>query len=263
MKKILYSLATALFALSFSACNDNDTEGVYYYAANTEAVFTAKSGSYFFKGDDPAEYTVTLMRSNANGAAAVPVTVTDESGVFNVPSTANFADGSYETTLTVTFDKDGFEIGTPYALGLQLPAHPISGKQTSYTLNVTRDYTWEVFAEGTLTSVLFGDEWGLTIERAVEEPNYYKLKDIYEVGYDIKIMVAEDGSISMKQELDSYGYYDIETGLVISGYGEFYTYLDPDPTYSKFDAENQYLILSQYFYTATDEFGWFDDVISW
>lgn len=263
MKKILYSLATALFALSFSACNDNDTEGVYYYAANTEAVFTAKSGSYFFKGDDPAEYTVTLMRSNANGAAAVPVTVTDESGVFNVPSTANFADGSYETTLTVTFDKDGFEIGTPYALGLQLPAHPISGKQTSYTLNVTRDYTWEVFAEGTLTTKLFGDSWGVTIERAVEEPNYYKLKDIYEVGYDIKIMVAEDGSISMKQELDSYGYYDIETGLVISGYGEFYTYLDPDPTYSKFDAENQYLILSQYFYTATDDFGWWDEVISW
>ena len=263
MKKILYSLATALFALSFSACNDNDTEGVYYYAANTEAVFTAKSGSYFFKGDDPAEYTVTLMRSNANGAATVPVTVTDESGVFNVPSTANFADGSYETTLTVTFDKDGFEIGTPYALGLQLPAHPISGKQTSYTLNVTRDYTWEVFAEGTYYSGLFEEEFPVTMERAKENQSYYKLKDVYEEGYDYKLLVAEDGSISMMQDLNSNGMYDVETGYIYGSYGMIKSYLDPDPEWSYFDAENQMIALSQYFYCSGGPFGWIDDYFTW
>ena len=219
MKKTLLYLATAWLAFSFSACDDNGSEGAIYYAANTEAVFAEASGSYFFAGTDPGEYTITLMRGNANGAASVAVTATDESGYFDVPVTANFADGAYETTLTVSFDKEALEIGKEYKIALSIPETPIAGKQTSYSLNVTRDYTWEPFVEGTYYSALFEVEFPVTMERAKENQNYYKLKDVYEEGYDYKILVAEDGSIAMMQEPLANGYYGVDTGYIYDSYG--------------------------------------------
>ena len=262
MKKTLLYLATAWLAFSFSACDNNDTEGAIYYAANTEAVFAKASGSYFYAGSDPGEYSITLKRGNANGAASVAVTATDESGYFNVPATANFADGAYETTLTVSFDKEALEIGKNYAISLSIPENPIAGKQTAYKLTVTRDYTWEVYAEGTYYSGFFEQEFPVTMERAKENQSLYKLKDVYAEGYDYKFLVAEDGSISMMQDLNAYGLYDITTGYVISSY-MIYTFLDPDPEYSYFDAENQKIVLNQYFYCAAAEWDWYDDTFTW
>ena len=262
MKKILYSLVTALFALSFSACDNNDTEGVYYHAENTEAVFAKASGAYFYAGSDPGEYNVTLIRGNANGAASIPVTATDQSGYFTVPATANFADGSYEATLTVTFNKEALEVGKVYSIALEIPENPIQGKQTTYKLNVTRDYSWEVIAQGTYTSALFGES-SVTLERANENKSYYKLKDVFAEGYDYKLLVDDSGAISMMEDLNDYGFYDITTGYVHPSYGMIYSYLDPDPAYSYFDAENQLIVLSQYYYVGAGSFGWFDDYFVW
>ncbi|MBO5014216.1 MAG: hypothetical protein J6J26_11285 [Bacteroides sp.] len=262
MKKTLLYLATALFAFLFSACNDNDTEGVIYNAANTEAVFTTAKGSYFYNAADPGEYTVTLMRGNANGTASVSISSTNESGYFNVPATANFADGEYETTFTVTFDKEALEIGKNYNIAMKLPETPITGKQISYTLTVTRDYTWEFYANCQAMSDLFG-EWENSLERAKENPSYFKLKDAYAEGYDIKFLVDENGSISMPEGPGSNGYYDVTTGYMHPSYGMMYSYLDGDPAYSYFDIENHVLVLSQYFYVGAGGFGWYDDVFTW
>ena len=261
MKKTLLYLATALLTFSFSACNDNDTEGVIYNAANTEAVFTTAKGSYFYNPADPGEYTITLMRGNANGAASVAITSTDESGYFNVPATANFADGEYETTLTITFDKEALEIGKNYAIAMQLPEVPITGKQISYTLTVTRDYTWEPYAVGDYSSVL-GD-WSAELQRAKENQAYFKLKDLYEVGYDYKFLVAEDGSLSLMEEPLPNGYYAISTGYRHPSLGLLNTYLDTNPYYSYFDAENQTIVLSLYFYCGQSGLGWYDEVFTW
>jgi hypothetical protein len=100
------------------------------------------------------------------------------------------------------------------------------------------------------------------MERAKENQSLYKLKDVYAEGYDYKLLVAEDGSISMMQDLNAYGLYDITTGYVISSY-MIYTFLDPDPEWSYFDAENQKIALSQYFYCDATEWEWKDDTFTW
>lgn len=262
MKNILYYLIAALFTLSFSACDNNDTEGVYYNAANTEAVFAVESGSYFYSAADLGEYNVTVIRGNAKGAAEIAVTMTDEYGYFSIPNTVNFEDGSYEATITVSFNKDALEIGKNYTIGLKLPENPISGKVTDYALTVTRDYTWEFFTNASITSGLLG-KWTFGIERAKENQSYYKLKDLYAEGYDVKILINEDGSIAMPGGPGSNGMYSITTGYKHPSYGMVYTYLDPSTDYSYFIKEENLLVLSQYYYVGAGAFGWFDDVITW
>lgn len=263
MKNKIYYLIAALFILSFSACDNNDTEGVYYNAANTEAVFAEESGSYFYSPTDLGEFNVTVVRGNAKGAAEVEVVMNDESGFFNTPSTVNFEDGSYEATITVSFNKESLEIGKNYTIGLKLPKNPISGKVTDYVLTVTRDYTWEFFTNATMDSQMMGGKWDFVIERAKENQTYYKLKDLYVEGYDVKILINEDGSISMPGGPGSNGMYSVTTGYKHPSYGMIYTYLDPSPDYSYFVQEENLLVLHQFYYVGAGSFGWDYDVITW
>lgn len=213
MKKILYSLVTALFVLSFSACNNNDTEGVYYHAKNTEVAFAKASGSYFFAGTDPGEYNVTLIRGNANGEASVPVTMADESGYFTVPATVNFADGAYEADLTVTFNKEALEIGKKYTISLSIPENPIAGKLIKYSLSVTRDYTWENIGTGMYYSQFFGESWEQPVDKA-KEGNIYRLPDCIYEGYPLVFTLSDDGQSLVSWDPQPMGYVDATYGMI-------------------------------------------------
>ena len=264
MKKILYTLSIVLAVSTFCACDDSDEMGVLYNPTNTEAIFTSSSSDYLFAPTDTNVFHVTIQRANSKGNAEVAVEFIDTTGLFTIPSTVSFEDGSYETTLAVSFEKEQLEIGTPYNIGLKLPDLPIAGKQTSHKLTITRDYTWEFFVECNMISAFFG-EYTATIEKAVENPSYIKIKDLYSEGHELKLMLAGDGSISMLQDTNEYGFYDIATGAEYGPYGEIYAYLNPDPNVTKYNAEQNSIELSMYYYVELGYiFGYFiSDVITW
>lgn len=264
MKKILYTLSVVLAVSTFCACDDSDEMGILYNPTNAEAIFTEKSSEYTFEPTDTNVCYVTIQRANSKGNAEVAVEFIDTTGLFTIPSTVSFEDGSYETTLAVSFEKEQLETGTPYNIGLKLPDLPIAGKQTSHKLTVTRDYTWEFFTECNMISVLF-EEGTATIEKAVENPSYIKIKDLYSEGHELRLMLAGDGSISMLQDVNDYGFYDIATGAEYYSFGEIYAYLNPDPNVTKYNAEQNSIELSMYYYIELGYlFGYFiSDVITW
>ena len=264
MKKILYTLSIVLAASTFCACDDSDEMGVLYNPTNTEAIFTSSSSDYLFAPTDTNVFHVTIQRANSKGNAEVAVEFIDTTGLFTIPSTVSFEDGSYETTLAVSFEKEQLETGTPYNIGLKLPDLPITGQQTSHKLTITRDYTWVFFTECNMVSELFG-EVSATIEKAAENPSYIKIKDLYSEGHELKLMLAGDGSISMLQDTNEYGFYDIATGAEYGPYGEIYAYLNPDPNVTKYNAEQNSIELSMYYYVELGYiFGYFiSDVITW
>lgn len=264
MKKILYTLSIVLATCTFCACDDSDEMGILYTPTNAEAIFTSSSSEYTFEPTDTNVCYVTIQRANSKGNAEVAVEFIDTTGLFTIPSTVSFEDGSYETTLAVSFEKEQLETGTPYNIGLKLPDLPIAGKQTSHKLTVTRDYTWEFFVECNMISAFFG-EYTATIEKAVENPSYIKIKDLYSEGHELKLMLAGDGSISMLQDTNEYGFYDIATGAEYGPYGEIYAYLNPDPNVTKYNAEQNSIELSMYYYVELGYiFGYFiSDVITW
>lgn len=262
MKKILYTLSVVLAVSTFCACDDSDEMGILYNPTNAEAIFTQKSSEYTFEPTDTNVCYVTIQRANSKGNAEVAVEFIDTTGLFTIPSTVSFEDGSYETTLAVSFEKEQLETGTPYNIGLKLPDLPIAGKQTSHKLTVTRDYTWEFFTKCNMVSQLFGTV-SATIEKAAENPSYIKIKDLYSEGHELKLMLAGDGSISMLQDKNKYGFYDITTGATYGQYGMIYAYLIPAPSVTYYNDELNLISLYMYYYVGAGELGYSNDVITW
>ena len=261
MRKLKYFGAVGFIMLSLIACDQNATEGTIYNAANTEVAFNEASANYTFTSDDPAEFEVSLLRANADGAATVPVTKVDESGLFTVPANAEFADGSYEALIKVSFDRTSLEVGKDYSITLNVPENPIQGKNEAFTLTVNRDYEWELYATGTYTSGVF-DEYEQDLYKAVGT-NVYKFPDLFVEGYDYKFFVAEDGTISLPGGLNSNGLYDFTTGYVYGSYGMIYLYLHPSLSVSSFDETGKTVSLKHYYYVSGAALGWKDDTFTW
>src|SRR5690554_6191930 len=97
-----------LLVVAFAACSDfEDTELLSpEKPAGNQGVFfpTTNVTAHELEPTDPTQITVKVSRTVSSGAASIPlVVVTNDEGVFNVPATANFADGETETDVVVTF----------------------------------------------------------------------------------------------------------------------------------------------------------------
>lgn len=108
MKNLLkYTFATLMGALLFASCtNEYEYDGVGQAEQNTA------SGAYFLGSANKSsvelepgsvEFDITLSRTNTENAQTVNIkVVSDEAGVFEVPSTASFAAGENTATIHIT-----------------------------------------------------------------------------------------------------------------------------------------------------------------
>ncbi|MBP6196917.1 MAG: hypothetical protein KA433_05305 [Fermentimonas sp.] len=156
-----------LLVVAFTACSDfEDTELLSpEKPAGNQGVFfpTTNATAHELEPTDPTQITVKVSRTVSSGAASIPlVVVTNDEGVFNVPATANFADGETETDIVVTFP-DADE-GITYKLVLAVEGDqsvdPYGEGAVSVATQVTR-IKWEaistpmIYVDGTF-SALFG-----------------------------------------------------------------------------------------------------------
>ena len=165
MNKILNTILTMMvLALGFSACTDEvgyepvgpvEGEGVYFSPnAQTSYTLDGTSGSI----------TLDVMRTYSEGAtdASLSATFTPEEGqgLFNIPASISFADGSTTSSITISFDNlvQGttygltltFDEGTPYAQS-SISLSFLYPEEISYD-----NYTWTVISEeAILTESIF------------------------------------------------------------------------------------------------------------
>lgn len=267
---MLFSVAIA------SSCAQED--GTKYSAANNEAYFVGSAGMYAFGATDPTEYAITLKRFVSGGATTVPVTVTDESGLFTVPATVEFANGSVEgSKLVVTFDRSKLTTGQVYSITVKVAEHlnPIPGYAVEYKLNIMRDYVWQPYATGTIESEVNEDSWSQPIEKA-EGVEVYRLPDLYEPGYPLIFSVAADGSITLipKEEVNegtaSAPYYcqKFTTGMIHPSYGMMWLNVDVNSDdeggfWSYFDTTNKEATINGILRVSAGNFGWYNEVLTW
>lgn len=262
MKNITYKILVILLsAFIFAACDDDNDSAGSYQPANNEANFPKASSNYVFGGEDPAQFTVTVRRSNPNGAVSIPLAVTDASGLFTVSQTVDFADTSYETIVTITFDRNSLVTGKEYLVEIALPKHTIKEKITTHKVTIIKDYIWAPFATGTVDSY-FGIFTGRVLYKATDADRY-KLDSFIANGYGLTFDVDSNGKITpVGLSLTSNG-YSFSTGFQDSTYGPVSAYLDNDPTYTYFDSTTKTLVLSLYYYVSAGNFGWKDDTFTW
>lgn len=129
--RILLLAATALLAF---ACGKTEYPE-YEWGAQDD---TTKADVFFTKYYEEHELdpetnnvVVELKRRTIEDALSVSLVVTDTSGVFVVPETADFAAGDSLTTITI--DISGLTVGLPYGLGISIPNEYFNTYRTSQT----------------------------------------------------------------------------------------------------------------------------------
>ena len=115
MKLIKYGFGLLLSVLLVTSCASKWPE---YKVTNEDVSWNTDAFGF---GMDEAEtpIVVKLQRGVANEALEVPITLTDEHGVYSVsPSKVSFAAGEYEKSVTLTYDYSALEPGVEYIFKL-------------------------------------------------------------------------------------------------------------------------------------------------
>ena len=223
MKLIKYGFGLLLSVLLVTSCASKWPE----YKVTNEDVSWYTDAVGFGMDEDETPIVVKIQRGVANEALEVPITLTDEYGVYSVsPSKVSFAAGEYEKTVTLTYDYSSLVPGTEYIFKLSFNEN-LAG-HGSYSviegngkmLLEYEDYAagwysgrYEVntavmafqWIDGPYVSDLDSDEW--ILQRAKGTKSYYKMI-LYDESAYVEFKNPGDGSIGC----DKYpGYNDFAT----------------------------------------------------
>ncbi len=186
-------LAGIVAAGVLASCSDDDYEKGAVATGNQLQTVTFGSDNIYSAELDPADptsYTITLYRDSAylSETISVPLKViTNDEDVFVAPSTAEFAAGSAEANITVTFDKA--EVGVPYSFEIAIDneyVNPYSAATTtSYAMDIQR-VKWNSlglveFYETFISGKSDGGTWGYYVElqQRDDKTNMFRLIEPY------------------------------------------------------------------------------------
>lgn len=249
MKKIYMILLPALMLVSCS----KEFKMTTYPGGAGEAFFEDTEYSYAVSGDLADSYTIDVYRANPSGDAEVGIEISVDDkldGVFSAPKTVKFADGKYESSVTVSFDRSKLDIRVKNSVSVKLKSETKLPYDTECTLVVMRDYTWKAYAKGTYTSAFLTavfeetKTWKQELEVAEENAKLYRFKDLYhnagtkytKAGYHMEI-IWDGASTTVKfvEEADEDGIVEIASGFIHPSLGMFYLGVDSSPEYTGYD----------------------------
>ena len=187
MKNIFkYILAFAAVSAAAVSCvkeqpfqaGDPEEDGCYgvYFPAQEETDLVL----------DPVESrtaTISVMRTNTEGAITVPIEVTDTAGIFTV-STLSFEDGQSESSIRLDFPDA--QVGVSYGLSLQITdwqyASKYSTNPTALGFSVLIE-KWNDLGEGTFIDAVANQV--LTAFEVIEAPVHIYQNDADATQYRI------------------------------------------------------------------------------
>lgn len=211
-----YFLLMSLSVLFFAACSDNDFEYTPASAVEGEGFyFSSDNSTSVSLSSLETSFDVVVGRTYSGTATTATITSTDESGLFNIPSSVSFAADELSTTLTITYDPDAVGYST-YSITLSLEE---TGQTTPYgasTLELTVGVPepWVSLGNATFSDAFFfGGEYSVEIQQNQVSPNQFRLVDPHAEG-----LVAE-GYIDSADDYESGNYLTfriLEPGDVIN-----------------------------------------------
>lgn len=141
----------------------------------------------YFSTDAPAQvdlesfasaFTIDVYRAEEGPATTVNLSVTDESGLFNVPTSVSFGDCDTKAQLTVTYDASRMTFGTYYPITLAVAeADGTPYGPSTYAFNAGIPMTWTAVAKGDYAYSLFftGDDPGLTLYQCDQMSTLFRI----------------------------------------------------------------------------------------
>lgn len=177
----IFLYGSIVLAGMLASCSSDDYEKGEVAAGNQLYAVTFGEDNIVSMELDPAEptsYSITVYRDEAKStdALSVPLKVlTNEEDIFTVPASVNFAAGSSEAEVEVTFNKA--EVGVSYALEVALDESYVnpykSSTTTSYAFEVNR-VKWNSLGVGYWFDGWWGDIFEVEIFQRDDKPLMYR-----------------------------------------------------------------------------------------
>lgn len=200
-KSMIFMAMLAVTSM-FASCS----EGQYWDEYTEEGAtysFNSVSSSLSYKPADtvPSEVTVTVIRKDAGAAETLPVTVEISGTALSAPAEVSFEAGKASAEYVISVGE--IATGTTHTAKISFDKELVSvSGNSSYTLTMKKDYTWE--AAG---SCIMASDWAQTkaevdIEKAKEYTGghlyrlvspYYVLEPNYcpKPGYHVQFYLDE------------------------------------------------------------------------
>ena len=163
--KSINTLLSALFFLSAIVGITSCTEEADYTPAqkpeNAQVYFATDEASTVSLETGQQSFMVSIYRISPKGALTVNITSQDESGIFTIPSSVTFAEGTTKAEIPVSFDFDKLEPEKKYPISFAIDGNSELSEYGNSELVLNVQYApwgaWEKFGTGVYTYSLY---WG-------------------------------------------------------------------------------------------------------
>lgn len=219
MKVLNKNIFAALLALPMVAGLTSCTEEVDYSAAEVpttaQVYFSKDDVKTISLTDGQSSFDVNVYRMDTSSDLTVPVSATDASGLFQLPSSVSFASGKSVATMTVTFDFDDLTPDTGYDIVFNLNEQTSEYGLSSTTLTVKYApwSEWELFGDGTgtytYTQFFSGDDPERPVYKRASllNPTQAQFK-VEGVMYGVDMIIDYDASTGSCKIAETYIGYD-------------------------------------------------------
>lgn len=143
-KTITKALLAIMAFAGLASCSSDDYE-MAGKPSNAQVYFSNESDADFLLAENQNSVQVEVKRVKTEGAQTVNVSATDESGLFNVPSSVSFEDGKNTAMLTINFNFSDLtpDVSYPVTLKLQDETTVYGDAETTVNIKYAPWSQWE------------------------------------------------------------------------------------------------------------------------
>jgi len=227
--------AAACLSLAFTACSDSDDYTPATAEANDQVYFAIDEPTTLDVSKTGTSFEVPIHRVKTDDAINVPLTLTDSTGIYSIPSSVAFEKGSAESVVTVTYNPDKlvYDEFTEVSITID-PAYQTAYGLSTYTFNVGAYSPYQSIGTGYYIDAFYGDGdyHAVDIQQNTLTPNVYRIINPYEKMADdlsvaspyIQITLLEPGNTIGDVTITMSGLVDFETfntGIYVSKYSTY------------------------------------------
>lgn len=180
----MWAMTLAAFA-GFTACSDDDTIDRNYGVDNDEVYFPSTLPKTIELALDATTFDVELRRVRTADAITVPIQVTDESGLFTVPTSVAFAEGADKAVLTIGYSLDDINYGDFKTVVLKIADENFTSPYgaSTYTFSAGLNEPWTSLGKAQYSDYfMFENIYQAEIQQSEVDPTVFRLVNPYAQG---------------------------------------------------------------------------------
>lgn len=186
LKEKICGICAMLSFIGFGACTDETEYSPAQLPNNAQAYFSTSLPSQIDLNSEANSFSVALNRAEAGDEQTIEITASDESGLFEIPSSVTFAEGKDVASITIQYNPSLFKredyktvtlsigenFSTPYA-------------SSTYTFQAGIPAPWITLGEATFAdSFIFTGKYKVELQQNEEDENRYRLVNPYKEAFE-------------------------------------------------------------------------------